>query len=251
MPMKAKMQKSESAGSELETPRRKANMSVSEVTVMETPAMPMVVVGRLERVEEHEHIVDANAEQDEGEHVHHRVERNAEAGGQAVRDADGEAARGDAREGEQRLAAHRVAAREHEQGVDDDEHDADRERGDVAADGAAQLHANRRVRLRVQVDRARLEVDGPLAAVSRPRGSLGDWRVERPVGANHVVHLVLEGGRRQLDRLAALVVIHLVDHLHRLGGDDVARRVILNPAKDGLRGDEGAWRRQIRRACAF
>ena len=45
----------------------------------------------LERGDEHEHVVDADADQDEGEHVDHRVELEADARREAVREADREA----------------------------------------------------------------------------------------------------------------------------------------------------------------
>ena len=93
MPTAANAQKVASAGRR-EVPRTKAIMSVSEVIVIghrRPHRLPhphghwqLLDALGLERGDEDEHVVDADADQDERQHVDHRVERAPQGDGEAV-----------------------------------------------------------------------------------------------------------------------------------------------------------------------
>eukprot|EP00960_Hanusia_phi_P075852 768475-Hanusia_phi.AAC.4 len=108
--------------------------------------------GSIQRSCEHEHVVDADAEEDEGQQRRDGRLRDVGEPADAVSGADGEADGGDTREGDGAATEDGMKLAEHEDGVDDNEGDADVELDDVASYDSTQHPADRALHLHVGND---------------------------------------------------------------------------------------------------
>mmetsp|Transcript_44553 Transcript_44553/g.144668 ORF Transcript_44553/g.144668 Transcript_44553/m.144668 type:complete len:240 (+) Transcript_44553:151-870(+) len=146
------------------------------------------LVGRTERLLQHKHVVHADAEQDEGEDSHDRVDFVADERREAVRHSHRQRARDEPRDGERGAGAARVKLEEDGEGVRADEDETDVNLDDVAADVAAQLALDGAGGIWIRVDQRRLPLDGDVVAVG---GAAGERRVAGPLLSDQQVELVL------------------------------------------------------------
>mmetsp|Transcript_27168 Transcript_27168/g.82403 ORF Transcript_27168/g.82403 Transcript_27168/m.82403 type:complete len:274 (-) Transcript_27168:450-1271(-) len=185
-------------------------------------------VGGLEGVDEHKHVVDANAEEDERKDGDDRIHFEAEKRREAVGHANREDARDDARDGEERARARRVEAEEDEQGVGADENETDVDLDDVAADVGAEFTRDCASRLREDVDHCRVPHN-------RSRARRADRKVLiSPLGADEHIELVLPGECSIEPHVALRELLQVVGERDRLGPGDPAVGIVREPAEGGL-----------------
>mmetsp|Transcript_48725 Transcript_48725/g.152941 ORF Transcript_48725/g.152941 Transcript_48725/m.152941 type:complete len:436 (+) Transcript_48725:1674-2981(+) len=186
------------------------------------PVLKAMVSGSpIQRACQHEHVVHANTQQDEGEQSRHWSLRDVCIAADPIGGADCEPDGRDAGEGDGGAAEHRVELAEDEDGVNYDERDANVELDDVAPDDSAQHPTDRALYLDVGLDVLALLVpllhllqELPLPHQCRVAALLALGVCDRVVAVGVSTVCIVGPGREP-------------GHLQRVGTDDLAVLVLL------------------------